>query len=167
MKKILVCGMMSLFCISSFASSPLDLFGGRGVMIGKTSSIFGTQCVVEFNNDDTPLHDKINERVTVFKITNASFLKKLKGKLSEVERQIKKDNNGNESLTFFKRQSDMPGPFNPSIVYNFTAQTLAVFEGNGMLRLVINAEQLDVGKFKVKNFYVIQGRSTVLECAAD
>jgi hypothetical protein len=136
-------------------------------MIGKTSSFLGTKCVVEFNNDDTPLHERINERVTAFRITDATFLKKLKGKLSEVSRQLKNDINGKESLTFFKRQSDMPGPYKQSIVYNFTAQSLAVFEGNGMLRLVINAEQLDVGKFKVKNFYVIQGRSTVLECEAD
>jgi hypothetical protein len=146
------------------ATTTLDLFEGSGSVVGNTSPIFGTKCVVEFNNDGTPLDDRIHKDVTVFKITDKKFLQKLKSKLSEVGQQIQRDSDGNESLTFFKNQDSKIDSWPHLNQYSLTANTLAVLEGDWMLRITFTLEKLVNGEFKIKTFYVIQGRDTVVEC---
>lgn len=162
--KLFSCAIFSLLSLSAGAAITTDIFEGSGSILGKTSRIFGTQCVVEFSNDNILLDERIHNNVTVFKITDKNFLKKLKSELPEVVSQVKKDNYGNEFLTFFRYQDENIESWPHLNQYSLTAGSLAVLDGNGMLRITFTLEKIANDEFKIKTFYVIQGRSTFLEC---
>lgn len=163
MKKLLL-GLLLVSSITSSAATTIDVFNGSGELSLKTSRIFGTKCFVEYHNEGHEVEEAIGEKVTVFKITDSKFLAKLKKEVPSVKGEIEVDDNGFESLSFFSEQNKAINSWDHLSQFNIMAKTLGSLDGKGMVRLVFNLEKQGNGSFSIENYYVIEGRDTIVEC---